>query len=69
MPGFTAANSLSSGSSFHCAETVHTSDGNFAAVVPQICRQQGSTIVCTDCFTYEGNDYCWTHTIRLPTLF
>jgi hypothetical protein len=68
MPGFTAENSLSAGLSFRKSEAAQrSSDGT--GVVPQICRQQGSTIVCTDCFIYEGNDYCWTHTIRLPTLF
>jgi hypothetical protein len=38
-------------------------------VVPQLCRQYGNKVYCTDCFSFEGNNYCWTHMVRIRTLF
>jgi hypothetical protein len=68
LPGFTAENSVSRKPALWRAEISAARDGD-TGIVPQLCRQYGNTINCTDCFSFEGNDYCWTHTIHLGVLF
>lgn len=66
--GFTAENSVSRKRALWRAEKSAATNGD-TGIVPQLYRQYGNTINCTDCVSFEGNDYCWTHTIHLGVLF
>ncbi len=64
IPGFSAEMSLGpSGDSYKASGNMTLDAG--AQIQPQLCVRRGSTITCTEC----SDGYCWTHTIRIPTLY
>lgn len=64
LPGFSAEISLGrSGGRYEASG--YTLRGTRAEVQPQFCRRQGNTISCVTC----SDGYCWTHTIKVPTLY
>ena len=69
MPEFTAESSLHKSRQVWRAARAAAPTGGSMVLVPQFCLRQGNVINCVDCFEYQGDSYCWTHTVRLPTLF
>jgi len=52
---FTAENSVSRKRALWRAEKSAATNGD-TGIVPQLYRQYGNTINCTDCVSFEGND-------------